>query len=122
MQNRAMSDLMPQKNSASNTAFTVPYFVVLLQAVCFAILYAVWMLPKTIFLRNICLGIGAALSLFVISRYRKSLLSKFALPIYLLLTLCVNSIFVLLKHRFLCDLFLFLLLWIYDLFRLNVQY
>ena len=93
MQNREMSVLMPLKNSASNTAVTVPYFVVLLQALCFAILYAVWMLPKTIFLRNICLGIGAALSLFLIYRYRKSFLSKFALPVYLLLTLFAWLVF-----------------------------
>jgi hypothetical protein len=86
-----MPDLTPPKMNIStstiNRAVTVPYLVVFLQAVCFAILYAVWMLPKTIFLRNTCLGIGAALSLFVIFRYRKLFLSKWAPPIYLLLTL-----------------------------------
>jgi hypothetical protein len=45
------------------------------------------MLPKTIFLRNTCLGIGAALSLFVIYYYRKAFLNKVALPIYLLIAL-----------------------------------
>lgn len=67
----------------------IPAWVVIVQSICFAILYAVWMLPKTIFLRNTCLGIGVALSLFVIYRYRKSFLSKYALPAYLLVTLFV---------------------------------
>ena len=64
-----------------------------MQSICFAILYAVWMLPKTIFLRNTCLGIGAALSLFVIFRYRKSLLSQCALPVYLLIALFAWLVF-----------------------------
>jgi hypothetical protein len=72
---------------------TIPAWVVVVQSVCFAILYAVWMLPKTIFLRNTCLGIGAALSLFVIFRYRKAFLSKFALPAYLLIALFAWLIF-----------------------------
>jgi len=66
---------------------------VVVQSICFAILYAVWMLPKTIFLRNTCLGIGAALSLLVIYRYRKLFLSKFALPVYLLITLFAWLVF-----------------------------
>ena len=72
---------------------TIPAWLVLVQSICFAILYAVWMLPKTIFLRNICLGIGAALSLFVIYRYRKSFLRKFALPIYLFIALFAWLVF-----------------------------
>lgn len=71
----------------------IPVWVVVVQSVCFAILYAVWMLPKTIFLRNTCLGIGAVLSLFVIFRYRKAFLTKVALPIYLLIVLFVWLIF-----------------------------
>ncbi|MBT8541002.1 hypothetical protein G6722_06620 [Polynucleobacter paneuropaeus] len=71
----------------------IPGWVVLAQSACFAILYAVWMLPKTIFLRNTCLGIGAALSLFVIYRYRKYFLNKFALPAYLLIGLFLWLIF-----------------------------
>ena len=65
----------------------IPYWLVITQSACFAILYAVWMLPKTIFLRNSCLGIGATLSIFVICRYRKSFLSKAAMPAFLLLAL-----------------------------------
>ena len=72
---------------------TIPAWVIIVQSICFAILYAVWMLPKTIFLRNTCLGIGAALSLFVIYRYRKSFLNKFALPAFLLIGLFVWLIF-----------------------------
>jgi hypothetical protein len=51
------------------------------------------MLPKVIFLRNTSLGIGAALSLLVIYRYRKLFLSKFALPVYLLIALFTWLIF-----------------------------
>lgn len=71
----------------------IPAWVVVVQSICFAILYAVWMLPKTIFLRNTCLGIGAALSLFVVFRYRKAFLSKFALPAYLLIALFAWLVF-----------------------------
>lgn len=79
--------------SHQNHQPTIPAWVVVVQSICFAILYAVWMLPKTIFLRNTCLGIGAALSLFVIYRYRKSFLSKYALPTYLLIALFVWLVF-----------------------------
>jgi len=71
----------------------IPAWVVIVQSVCFAILYAVWMLPKTIFLRNTCLGVGAVLSVFVIYRYRKSFLNKVALPTYLLLALFAWLVF-----------------------------
>ena len=72
---------------------TIPAWVVVVQSICFAILHAVWMLPKTIFLRNTCLGIGAALSLFVIFRYRRAFLSKYALPVYLLIALFAWLVF-----------------------------
>jgi len=71
----------------------IPAWAVVVQSVYFAILYAVRMLPKIIFLRNTCLGIGAALSLFVIFRYRIVFLTKVALPVYLLIALFVWLIF-----------------------------
>ena len=72
---------------------TIPSWLVVTQAVCFAILYAVWMLPKTTFLRNSCLGLGAFLSIFVVFRFRKAFLNKAAIPVYLLIALYVWLIF-----------------------------
>lgn len=58
-----------------------------MQLTCFAILYAIWVLPGTIALRNACLGIGALLSLYPIYASRHLFLQKRALPIWLLIAL-----------------------------------
>ena len=58
-----------------------------LQLVCFAILNAIWVLPGTIRLRNICLIAGALISLCTIYQARRLFLSQRALPIWCILAL-----------------------------------
>ena len=71
----------------SNTPWRMPPALLLLQVFCFAILYAIWMLPGTIVLRHICLGIGALLSLYPIYQSRYLFLQKKAIPIWLIAAL-----------------------------------
>ncbi len=59
----------------------------LIQVCCFAILYAIWVLPGTIGLRNTCLILGACLSFFPIYLSRRLILRKRAIPIWLLIAL-----------------------------------
>lgn len=63
------------------------------QLVIFAILYAIWILPETIYLRHVCLIVGAALGLYQIVYFRTLLLKKSAIPVWLLLGLFVWAIF-----------------------------
>ena len=57
------------------------------QAVCFAVLYAIWILPNTILVRNACLILGAAIGVYQIYYFRKQIKLPQALPIILLLAL-----------------------------------
>ena len=59
-------------------------FLVCLQAILFAILFAVWALPHTIFIRNLCLVLGALIGAYQIYNYRSILANKKALSIYLI--------------------------------------
>ena len=83
----------PQNNSVP----AIPQWLVLLQAVLFAILYAIWDLPETILIRHICLIGGALLSLFVIYQYRQQFWKKQAIPFWLivglLIWICFNLLF-----------------------------
>lgn len=67
--------------------------MVQVQLVLFAILYAVWILPETIYLRHVCLIVGAALGLYQIVHFRALLVKKSAIPVWLLLGLFVWAIF-----------------------------
>jgi len=62
----------------------IPQWMVLVQAVLFAILYSIWALPETILIRHICLIGGALISLFIIYQYRFQFWKKEALPIFLI--------------------------------------
>jgi hypothetical protein len=59
--------------------------IVQLQLVLFAILYAIWILPETIYLRHVCLIVGAALGIYEIILFRALLVKKSAIPVWLLL-------------------------------------
>jgi len=59
------------------------------QAVCFAVLYAIWILPNTILVRNVCLILGAAIGIYQIYYFRKQIKLPQALSIFLLLALFV---------------------------------
>ena len=67
----------------------VPHQLVLALSWLFAILYGVWILPETVFIRHFCLVAGAVLSLYVIYPNRTLLLQKKALPIWLIVGLIV---------------------------------
>jgi hypothetical protein len=72
---------------ARNTPWRMPPALLFVQVFCFAILYAIWMLPGTIVLRHICLGIGALLSLYPIYQSRHLFLQKKAIPIWVIAAL-----------------------------------
>jgi len=50
----------------SQSQKVIPHWLAMTLCILFAILYGVWLLPNTIFIRNTCLIAGAALSLWVI--------------------------------------------------------
>lgn len=62
----------------------VPHLLTLTLSWLFAVLYGVWLLPNTVFIRNFCLIAGALLSLVVIVPRWRLLLQKRALPIWLI--------------------------------------
>lgn len=62
----------------------IPHWMVLTLCWLFAILYGVWILPETVFIRHFCLVVGALLSLYVIYPNRRLLLKKEAAPIWLI--------------------------------------
>jgi len=68
-------------------------WLVLVQCLCFSVLYAVWVLPGTIALRNICLGLGALLSVYPIYQARHFFFKREAIPIWLLIGLFIWAIF-----------------------------
>lgn len=74
---------------SDSIAKPVPHRLVLALCWLFAILYGVWILPETVFIRHFCLVVGAVLSLYVIYPNRTLLLQKKALPIWLILGLIV---------------------------------
>jgi hypothetical protein len=67
--------------------------MVQVQLVLFAILYGIWILPETIYLRHVCLIVGAALGLYQIVHFRALLVKKSAIPVWLLLGLFAWAIF-----------------------------
>jgi O-antigen ligase len=58
-----------------------------IQAVCFAVLYAIWILPNTILVRNFCLALGAIIGIYQIYFFRKELKFSQSISIILLLAL-----------------------------------
>jgi hypothetical protein len=93
MQNMAMSVLMSSNASPSDPEITISYPLLFLQVVCFANLYAIWMLPGTIALRNTCLGLGALASIYPIYQARHYFFRKSAIPAWLLVTLFIWAVF-----------------------------
>ena len=59
------------------------------QAVLFCILFAVWTLPETILVRNVCIVTGAAIGIYQIYFFRASLFDKKAISIWLLFALFI---------------------------------
>ena len=65
----------------------IPEWMVWVQCICFSALYAIWALPETILIRNICLITGALLSLWTIYQYRYSFFHRRAIPVWLIVAL-----------------------------------
>ena len=66
------------------TSKPVPHALVLTLCTLFAVLWGVWVLPNTVFIRHFCLIVGALLSLYIIWPRRALLLTKEATPIWLI--------------------------------------
>lgn len=73
----------------ANPIAQAPHRLVLALCWLFAILYGVWMLPDTVFVRHFCMVTGSILSLYVIYPRRYWLLKRQALPIWLIVTLLI---------------------------------
>ena len=71
----------------------IPTWVIVLQCVTFVVLYAVWILPEIAAWRNTALAIGAVVGLYVSSQYCSLLLTRQALPIWLIGALFLWAIF-----------------------------
>ena len=67
----------------------IPHNLVLVLCILFAILYGVWILPHTVFIRHTCMVLGAILSLWVIYPNRHIFFQKRAIPIWLIALLFV---------------------------------
>lgn len=65
----------------------VSHLVMLTLCALFAILYGIWLLPHTVFIRHVCLVAGALISLSIIWPRRAFLLQRNAIPIWLILAL-----------------------------------
>ena len=78
-ENLAMTD---QKSNLASKP--VPHALVLTLCTLFAVLWGVWVLPNTVFIRHFCLIVGALLSLYIIWPRRALLLTKQATPIWLI--------------------------------------
>jgi preprotein translocase subunit SecF len=59
-----------------NTKTKILDRLILTQAVIFSVLFAIWALPETILVRNICLIIGALIGLYEIVFYRANFTNK----------------------------------------------
>ena len=67
----------------------VPHTLVLVLCVLFSVLYGVWLLPHTVFIRHSCLIIGSLLSLPIIFFNWRIFIQRRAIPILLILLLLV---------------------------------
>lgn len=67
--------------------------LILTQALVFSILFAIWMLPETILVRNLCLIIGALIGLYQIIFYRALLFNKKSASLWLIFLLFIWATF-----------------------------
>lgn len=68
-------------------------FLIKSQAFLFSVLFAVWALPGTILVRNICLAIGALIGFYQIYAYRSFFTKKSSISVWLLISLFLWMIF-----------------------------
>lgn len=73
----------------SQNAKTTPHWIVMVMCVSFALLYGVWVLPHTVFIRHVAMVLGGLLGLWVIYQNRALIWQKRALPIALIFLLLI---------------------------------
>lgn len=76
-------------NQNSKFISPVNHLLALTLCVLFAVLWGVWVLPNTVFIRHFCLIVGALLGLYIIWPRRALLLTKQAAPIWLIVFLLI---------------------------------
>jgi hypothetical protein len=71
----------------------IPAWIVWTQCVCFAVLFAIWYYPRTNFLSDLCMIIGALLSVYVLFVNRSFFKTKQSIPFWLLVLLLIWLVF-----------------------------
>lgn len=71
----------------------IPEWLIWIQCIAFVVLYAFWILPEIVGVRNTALVIGALAGLYPIYQYRALLWTKRAIPIWLMVALFVWATF-----------------------------
>jgi hypothetical protein len=84
---------VPIDLSNQNQEKSIPSWIVWTQCICFAILYSIWNYPLTNFLSDLCMVIGASLSVYVLFLNRSFFRTSKALPFWLLMTLFAWLVF-----------------------------
>ena len=72
---------------------TIPSWIVWIQCICFAVLYAIWSYPLTNFLSDLCMIVGALLSVYILYINRDFFRTKQAMPFWLLVLLLIWVVF-----------------------------
>lgn len=71
----------------------IPSWIIWVQCVCFALMYSIWTHPQTNFLSDLCMSIGALLSIYILYIHREFFRTRQALPFWILITLFAWVIF-----------------------------
>lgn len=71
----------------------IPNWLIWIQCIAFVVLYAVWILPEIVGVRNTALVVGALTGIYPIYQYRALLLTKRAIPIWLIFALFIWATF-----------------------------
>lgn len=72
---------------------SIPSWIILVQCICFAVMYSIWNHPQTNFLSDACMTIGALLSSYVIYVNHRFFKTKDSIPLWLLVILLAWIIF-----------------------------
>ena len=83
-----MNNQISQSHSQQSVQ-KIPHWIVLLMCVLFALLYGVWILPHTVFVRHFAMGLGSLFGLWVTYQNRSLLWQRRALPTVLICLLLI---------------------------------
>ena len=67
----------------------IPHWIIVMMCVLFALLYGIWILPHTVFVRHFAMGLGSLFGLWITYQNRFLLWQKRALPMGLILLLLI---------------------------------